>query len=294
MLEKIIEENKQYLSGDYTKVLSEPTHEVYIFDNKYILKIYVDDEITADAITEINFYRNNKENEYIPEIFSCNDVANPFYIIIEKLDGISLFNLWYKLNNSDREKIIYLLVDFLKKIHKNKRESNNWEELIVGKALHVIDKIRRLELLNESELEIVEQAISSSKKYLVSESLSMIHGDFTFNNIFITPDNDIKVIDFEKASYAPIDFELDAILRMCREPKRYADEYAHTYIDMSDYQMIPLWIERYYPEIFDIKNLDKRLLFYDLYYNLNYLTGHINSNETKEKIIYLANKINKD
>lgn len=294
MLEKIIEENKEILSGEYKKVMSGPTHEVYIFDNKYILKMYIDDEIEVDAIAEINFYKNNKNSEYIPYILNYNNTSKPYYIIIDKLDGISLFNIWYKLNNTEKEKIVYLLVDFLKKIHANKRESNNWEELMVGKTLNVLDKIRRLELMDEKSLEFIEQVVTKSKNYLISDSLSMIHGDLNFCNIFITPQNDIKIIDFEKSSYAPIDYELDAILRMCRNPKVYADSSNYDYIKENDYQMIPFWIEKHYPEIFNIKNLEKRLLFYDLYYNINYLTKHVNDNATKENIIYLANKLNKD
>ena len=294
MLENIIKNNPEYLSEEYKKADSGFTNSIYIFDNQFILKICTDEKNESNFLNEINFYKENRDNKYIPHVYKYNNITKPYYIIIEKLDGISLYNIWYKLNNNERERIIKDLTECLKGFHSHKRESQNWENLMIAKALNVTDKVRQYELLDESILKTVENIIKSAKEYLISDSICMIHGDIHFDNIFYTPNREIKIIDFETSSYAPVDYELDILLRMCRNPKKYANEITEDYVELNDYYMIPIWFQKYYPEIFQINNLAKRLLFYDLYYNLKLYTKHVNDNEIKETILNIIKKIKED
>ena len=85
-------------------------------------------------------------------------------------------------------------------------------------------------------------------------------------------DGNIKLIDFERSIYAPKEFELDILYRMIRKPWKFASEDNEKYTKLEDYINIMTYIEKYYPELFDNKNLYKKLAIYDvIYYMKQYI-----------------------
>ena len=81
-------------------------------------------------------------------------------------------------------------------------------------------------------------------------------------NIIMKEDKRLKLIDFETSMYAPIDYELDIFLRMCRNPLKYASEEEEKLIDVNDYKMIEPYFRKLYPEIFEIHDFEIRNKIY--------------------------------
>ena len=82
------------------------TNTLYNINDKYIIKICTDINNEEKFKKEIDFYNTNKENILIPKLFLYDTTKRtiPYmYEILEKIDGVSLYDVWYKLEESKRE-----------------------------------------------------------------------------------------------------------------------------------------------------------------------------------------------
>ena len=84
------------------------TNTLYNINNEYIVKICTDISNEGKFKKEINFYNSNKDNDLISKLYYSNTDKTdvPYmYEIIEKIDGTSLYDVWHKLDEPEREKI---------------------------------------------------------------------------------------------------------------------------------------------------------------------------------------------
>ena len=269
------------------------TNKIYSINDKYILKICNDYNNEESFKKEIEFYSNNKNSNYIPKLYySCINKKEfcYFYEIIEKLDGVSLYSIWHKLTESERENVIKKLCTILKSIHKNIGKKYSWNKYLKEKFLLNYMKVNKLGIFNEIEKEIINNAYSKFDKYLDSDKFVLIHNDLHFDNIFYN-NGDIKLIDFERFMYAPLDFELDIIYRMTRNPIKFASEEEEKYFKIFDYKNIIDYLKKYYPLLFQEKNLDKRLAIYDIVYYMESLVQYPHLEELKNNIVNASKQV---
>ena len=130
---------------------------------------------------------------------------------------------------------------------------------------------------------IIYNAYLTFDNYLESSDFVLVHNDLHFDNI-IYHNGKIKLIDFERSIFAPIDFELDIIYRMIRKPWKFANEEAEKFVKTEDYKNIMGYIEKYYPEIMNVQNLYKRLAIYDIVYFLKQFIDYPHITELKNDI----------
>lgn len=291
-IEKVLIEYKS-LFGDnptITKINVGFTNTIYSIDDKFILKICTNKHNEEKFLTEIEFYKNNKMNDSIPVLYGFDTSKKnlPYYFeIIEKVEGVSLYNIWHKLTDEEREEIIFKLTNYMKDFHSNVGNSYDWSKYMKEKFLVSYKTLKETSIFSEEEKQLLEYSYSKFDKYLQSNEFVLVHNDLHFDNIFYN-NGKIKIIDFERSMYAPIDFELDILYRMIRKPWKFASEETEQYTNSSDYSNIMLYIEKYYPSILDNKYLDQRLAVYDVVYYLSHLVNNPDSKELKEDIINAA------
>lgn len=114
-----------------------------------------------------------------------------------------------------------------------------------------------------------------------------MHNDLHFDNVLLV-DGKMRVIDFERSIYAPKDYELGIIYRMIRRPRKFASEKVEKYVKPDQYSNIMKYIKKYYPDLINTPNLDKRLAIYDMVYFLNQLVTWPDSSELKEDVLRAA------
>ena len=124
-INKILKENIWLFGSnpEVEKINAGFTNTIYIVNNKYIIKICTKQENESKFKNEINFYNLNKNNELVPKLYkySIDKKEVPYYYeILEKINGITLYNLWHTLSEKERENIIKELCFAMKNIHKNK------------------------------------------------------------------------------------------------------------------------------------------------------------------------------
>ena len=295
IINKIIKRNKKLFANNLNikKINIGFTNTIYSIDNKYIIKICTNKNNEDNFKKEIEFYKTNQDNELIPKLYysDTNKKDIPYYYeIIEKLEGSSLYNVWHTFSEEQRENVIKQLCQGMKLFHNNKGIPYDWTKYITDKFINLYSKAKELNLFTKEEQKIIDNASQNFKLYLDSYDFVLIHNDLHFDNIFIN-NNKIKLIDFERSMYAPRDFELDILYRMIRKPWKYASEETEKYTDQNDYQNIMKYIEKYYPKLINIQNLNKRLAIYDLIYFLKHLVNHPEVEELKNDVINAAKEI---
>lgn len=290
----IIKQNSQ-LFGDnpqIKKINVGFTNTIFVVNDLYIIKICTNEDNENNFKNEINFYKENTGNNILPKLY-VSDIDKkdvPYcYEIIEKIDGVSLYNVWHTFSEDERENIIKQLCEAMKSIHSNKSKGQNfdWNNYLQNQFTELYSKTKTLNAFTEQEQKLIEYAFSKFSKYLKKEELVLVHNDLHFDNIFYK-DGKIKIIDFERSMYAPKDFELDILYRMIRKPWKFASEETEQYTNSSDYTNIKLYIEKYYPELVNVEFLPQRLAIYDMIYYLSQLIDYPNSKELKNDIISAA------
>ena len=244
IINTIIKKNSQ-LFGDnpqIKKINVGFTNTIFVVNDLYIIKICTNENNENNFKKEINFYKENIGNNLFPKlyVFDVNKKDVPYcYEIIEKIDGVSLYNVWHTLSDDERENIIKQLCEAMKTIHSNKSKEQNfdWNNYLQNQFTKLYSKAKTLNVFTEQEQKLIEYAFSKFSKYLKKEELVLVHNDLHFDNIFYK-DGKIKIIDFERSMYAPKDFELDILYRMIRKPWKFASEETEQYTNSSDYNNI--------------------------------------------------------
>lgn len=263
------------------------TNTIYNINDTFIVKICTNIDNENAFQNEINFYKTNKENNLIPKLYyaSTDKKHIPFfYEIIEKVDGVSLYNVWHTFNEQQREAIVKELCTAMKDIHSNTGKYYDWAKKLKNQFMSLYEKAKDLGIFSKEEQNLLDYAYNKFEKYLESNDFVLIHNDLHFDNILFN-DYKIKIIDFERSMYAPRDFELNIIYKMIRKPWKFASSETESYTNLNDYSNIMSYIKKYYPKLVNIPNLYKRLAIYDIVYFLKHLVQHPNIEELKNDVL---------
>lgn len=291
-LNKIIENNKKLLNGLEIKTINVGfTNLVYSAGNKYIIKICNNKNNEKRFENEINFYLKNENNHYIPKLY-CYYISTKdtdySYEIIEKVNGKSLYFVWHTFDEEKRKEIIKEISLMMKSFHSVKGEKYDWSLFIKEKLNKDLENCNVHNLFSKQEKEKISFLIDNSSDYLSTEEFRLVHSDIHFYNVLIDENNKLKLIDFETAIYAPIDYELDIFLRMCINPLKYSNEETEELVTEEDYINIPNYLKEYYPEIFNFKYYEIRHLIYDLEANFRLLARFPDNKELKELVLNIV------
>ena len=296
IINKIVKQNKKILGDNpiIEKINVGFTNTIYIINNSFIVKICTDIDNESEFQKEIDYYKTNATNDLIPKLYYSNTEKKEipyYYEILEKVEGVTLYNVWHTFNEEQKEDIIKQLCDAMKKMHSNIGKRYDWIEFNKKEFNTVFQEVKNKNLLNEEEIGIINKAYSLFDKYLESNEFVLIHNDLHFDNILVN-NGKIKVIDFERSMYAPKDFELHILYYMIRQPWKHANEECEKYTKVEDYKNIMGYIEKYYPEIINIPNLYKRLAIYDLIYEFSHFVKYPKHyDELKEAVMSAAKRI---
>ena len=295
IIKKIIENNKS-LFGDnpiVNKINVGFTNTLYSINDSFILKICTDLNNEPKFNKEIEFYNANKDNVLIPKLYYANTDKTDipyYYEILEKINGVSLYDVWHTFSEKQREDIIKQLCEAMKQFHNNKGKSYDWVKRTSDLFVNSYNKAKELNLFTIEEQELLERAYSKFGEYLQSNEFVFIHNDLHFDNVFYD-NGKIKLIDFERSIYAPRDFELDILYRVIRKPWKFASEENEQYTKLEDYKNVMSYIEKYYPELIHIDNLYQRLAIYDMVYFLKQYVSAPQYEELKNDVVSSAKKV---
>lgn len=278
-MDKLIENNELLKNKSYSPIADGFTNTIYKVDN-YIIRLCTYSGNEERFKREIDFYNQNKENTYIPKLYYSDTTKNiiPYYYeIIEKLDGQTLYDIWYKIDDSKRKEIALKIIDVVKSFHSIKVEEYDFTKYIKNKIT---------DLLNKANLNGFDNLLKLCETYFKDNKFGLIHGDLHFDN-FIYDGTNLKIIDFEYSMSAPIDYDF----RIFSLYENYPYLHAGINTDMktveSDYQDLMNIIIDNYDELKDIKYLKERLTIYQIIELLN----NYKNTKDEEKLNLIKEKV---
>ena len=265
-------------------------------DSGFSNKVYITDQHVVKLFTdrkrydkEYWFYKN-VSSDYTATMIASNQGEEP-YIILEKINGCSLFKIWHTLNNRERKRIISRIADIVRSIHHldaaayNQvfHEDKNW-----GRSLS-----SNITAMSAAAKGFLSQGIYPKILHFVADHMHCLdhvpyavnYTDLHFDNIFIDSANKLYLIDFETVEYTPIDYVLDIWVRMSRYPHLYAHKADEKNVCFHDYQNIVDLFAEYYPELFSFEGHSNRMKLYSLEYDLSLLKEYPENMNLRQRIV---------
>ena len=158
---KMDKENRIFKSDSYVAKIYYPKKHMY-YDN------------------ELKVYNSLLDKDYLSKLYFNGEINNFKYIVMERLNGISLFDTWRNLTLSERENSIKQIALILKDINNIVTQKKDFKQEFI------INFNKNLQLLKDEYLkkyfkEIFDELI----KYLNDiEQCYLIHIDTHFYNFF--------------------------------------------------------------------------------------------------------------
>ncbi len=263
LIEKIIASNNLLIGKKYEFITAGFTNTIYKVEN-YIIRICTNLENEKNFQKEIEFYKNNSDNPYIPKMFfsdTTKDIIPYDYEIIEKIEGQTLYEIWYKLDEAEKRKIVLKIIQILKNFHFKESEPYDFKSCMQSKVTELQKKCSLEETL-------VQKLLNLCSKYFQQNKFGLIHGDLHFDN-FLYDGSHLHLIDFERYESAPIDYDLKIFACYKDVPYLWASAKTDMLTVESDYQtFLNLLLENYH-ELHEIPYIDERLEFYHILELLN-------------------------
>ena len=278
------------------------TNEVYSVNNKFILKVCEDLDNEEKFEIEVFFYDFFKDKIPVPKIIlydNSKKIYGKFFMIYPKIEGDNLYSKWHLMSDSERRNIIKQLCDILRIINKSSFEkfakrfklnsSVNWHDKILNQIRNSLEKIEDRKIISPKLIQAIENFVEVNHNVLTDQKIALVYWDTHFDNIIIKNNKIVGILDFERTELSSIDFILDVIKRMVDYPKKYMSKEFEKFAKKEDYSQLLIWFQEFYPELFEFKNLDKRLDLYALEHDLQTLLYWSNSNKVKQMIAKTVN-----
>lgn len=243
---------------------------VYQIGDKAVLKLEKDLGVIPHQpeIMKLAFAAGAK----IPEVLDCGQIDGKNYLLMSKIPGRKLSEDWFSFSDEQKENLIRQITDQLKIFHsigfaqyssRRPKEFDNWEMAIDW--LTKIDQVEvdKIDGRNRENFELVRNFYFSHKQTLTnSDSPVLVHNDLHFENILHKDGELSGVIDFDFSRQAPKDYELWHLLDSLRVPKYFVEEKLETKWENFKVGQEICWLKKYYPELFERKDLITRLKLY--------------------------------
>lgn len=278
--------------------------DVYNIDNKYILRINKLGKISDNCFKKAYFlYDFFKDKIPCPEVLvfdDSNKIIPYTYGIYKMIKGDNLAYVWHTYTEKEKELIIKQICNKLliplyntkysekfKKFKEARYSLNSnidWHNTIYTEINFYLSKIKDKKLLDSKKIQKIENFISKYHNLFKESNIFLTFWDLHFNNVIVKNKKVVGFIDFDAIVYASLDNPLAVVKRIMIQPKVYVSKDFAKNINSKDYENLFFWYKKYFPEMFNFKNLDKRLDFYLLSSYLKHYEVFAKSQELEKRI----------
>ena len=263
------------------------TNDVFFVDDKYVIKLCKDKNKTYKIDVESAFYKNCRL-PFIPNYISSGEFEGDKYLIITKLNGQNLYEVWHKLDDEKREDIVKQIANILMQIHKqgydylpSKRVGLDWVQKWQRVFERHLDEFKKRNIDSTRLEKFIKTKLGSM---MAEQKLGLVYNDAHFDN-FLLDGDEVKLIDFDRIMYGSIDYELLIIKSMLNNPCKFASVDEEKFIKKEDYKNVWGLLKKYYPEMFDFERFEDRLFVYQFFYNLGNAYENKNDEQVKKEIL---------
>lgn len=211
-----------------------------------------------------------------PRVLEAGALEGRAWVILNRLEGSSGYNVWTGLDQSGRRQLTEQLATALGHMQQFEpdesmlhAETQNWAQHVrksFNRALRAVDAIVPGRVLTQSQGAFAEWAESLSDE----RPRVLCHGDLWLGNILVGNDGNLAgILDFDRMAMAPADYELDMLLRFWRYPWNFVPEQLEAvYDDPLDIELMKPFVDLCQGDLSD-EQLSARLSTLELIYRLN-------------------------
>ena len=248
---------------------------VYIGEHA-VLKVYPE-ENRRGYQKERWFYEKAKLDS-IPKLYA----AGENWILMERIHGTGLFRLWRDLSENEREAMVRQIAAIALAVSDVDLAGSaeflpyttDYREAFVCQTEAFAQKLREIHGIPEDLLSRAMSYVQHWANVLDDKQLYLIYNDLHFDNLLVTDDGRVVLLDFEMLEVAPKDLVLDVWQRMLIHPFTYANEDDHPHTHPEDYRNLLLWMQKYAPDLFSHPDVRRRVNLYGIRYELDLLCDY--------------------
>jgi len=258
IIEKIIDNNELLKGKEYELINSGFTNTIYRVED-YIIRICTNLKNEERFKNEIDFYNKNKDNDKVPTLYVgdiTKSIVPYYYEIMEKINGQTLYEVWYKITEEERKNIVIKIIDILKSFHSLDVEPYDFNSFIKNKISTLLEEC---ELTDEDFYLLLDMCDT----YFNENKFGLIHGDLHFDN-FIYDGDKLSLLDFERYMVGPIDYDFKIFSRYDKEPHLWASAKTDMITVENDYQNLMNMFLENYQELNEIPYINERLECYKI------------------------------
>jgi aminoglycoside phosphotransferase (APT) family kinase protein len=190
---------------------------------------------------EIMSYKSLKGLEFIPKIYESGKTRDLYYMLMKKIDGKILNEVWFDKSIEEQIDISKQLGKVLARMHdwKSYEHYNSWEDkgntdIIKDRELRDESTVRRLATCNLIDHNIIRMGIAALpefRKKLKNRKSVIAHRDFSSRNIIVNDHNKVTgVLDFEHSMPDDPSIDICTVLQTCMfDDERLFDSFVRGY-----------------------------------------------------------------
>jgi hypothetical protein len=256
------------------------SNKIQLINDRYILKTTAKtNNNLSKEYALLTFFKNKLPVPKIIHADFSRSFVEPHFILMEKIEGLPLYQVWSSITENDRKLIIKQISNYLRLINnsdlttlkKHFIKPGSWKLYIKNRFEKTQAKHLALKIVNEKLLNNFSRYLNK-KLYLFDEAvIRPIYYDIHFDNFVIKNNKVVGMLDFESIKYLSLDYSLLAIKRMCDMPKEFASEAFEASVVEKDYKEIYQYFKDYYPELYSFVEVEERVKIYSIIYDLEIL-----------------------
>jgi aminoglycoside phosphotransferase len=290
----------QHNLGAVTKVdehLLGFNNKIIFVNDKYVLKIVTDDKNEDKVRKEgllLEIFRNILPvAEIIVSDFSKTIIPYS-YLLLTRIEGINLYQVWAQLNNNERKTIVREIIESLRIINNTDfsffvnsglfRKYDSWADFQNQEFANSIAILKERNILDAQTLCLAVKFWESNIHLLHVSNDVLAFWDVHFDNFLFQNNRLVGMLDLEDVDIMSIDYPLQVVRRMSTTPKEYASEEQEELVVDEDYAEIYGWFGTYYNEAFSFENIETRVDMYYLAYDLKILCDWPLAEDRKERV----------
>lgn len=213
------------------------------------------------------------------------------YIIMTYVPGTSLGSIWHLATESQREKLIKEICHSLRTINKLSPSVlpyvvvDTWEELLTKRLENLLITLETKNIIDANTKNKAKAFFYKNVSVLKDTSLFPVYWDTQFDNFIVNYDFELQaIIDLESLELTSLDYPLCVIQKQINEPEKFLSLENEKYAVKEDYANLEGYYKKYYPEMFDFKELETRLKLYQELEILNLLIEWSHNQENYQKL----------
>lgn len=203
-----------------------------------------------------------------PKVYAAGSATFGEYIVVGRVAGKTLSELWHELERSQRRELVHQLAAVTQELHRTELSDDQKRSLWgtkVPKALLSVDEMLEMAdgltgtahvdkgLLREAR----EQIEALRGAFDEDEKLSLLHGDLHFENVLALPVGLTALIDLEWAHFGFPESDIDTIARFCVQPELHT--MGSYKLNRGDFLDVLVWFAEAYPAVFEHPRFRARL-----------------------------------